>query len=225
MEKNWSYFIAAVCLITVAKLIEIFFYEQLKPYHSEKDYTQQQISTDNKPSNSKEKVTPTIELEAVANETGQEDEKKTEELPVDPQKEEQLSGDDYFQNLKNAYLSPILAEVPQGRSREDVVVRYYKHNKDNDKVYALKALGYYLHEKEAEDSKEYGSNVLYYGSDVDLRDIQIVAYTLLQNGVPLRAIEPSQFDWKYHSLEIGADSLLEDRRVLSIDKIISLKRD
>lgn len=137
----------------------------------------------------------------------------------------EISDKDYFKSLKNSYLGPIVAALPEGRSREDVVIRYYKHNKDKDKVYVLKKLGYYLHEKEAEDSKNFGSNVLYYGSDVDVKDIQIVAYTLLQNGVPLKGIEPSQYEWKFHALEIGADSLLASRSELDISDVRNFSLD
>ncbi|MEM7298703.1 MAG: hypothetical protein AAF391_10615 [Bacteroidota bacterium] len=138
--------------------------------------------------------------------------------------DDSLPDETYFQTLKNSYLSPIIAKLPEGRSREDVVVRYYKHNMDNKRVYALRSLGYYLHEKEPEDSEDLESNVLYYGKDVDVRDVQLVAYTLLKNGVPLRSIKQSQFDWKSSALEIGTDSLLQENPLLTVSSIRSFER-
>lgn len=136
----------------------------------------------------------------------------------------ELSGEAYFRDLRNSYLNPILATLPEGRAREDVVIRYYKHNKDEDKVYTLRKLGYYLHQREAEDNKNLASNVIYYGSEVDVRDIKMVAYTLIQNNVGIKSIEQSQYDWKINAMEIGADSLLNNRSVLSLADIQSFAK-
>lgn len=111
-------------------------------------------------------------------------------------------------DLKNNYLAPKLAGLPPGQLREDVVIRYYRHDKDGDKIYSLRDLGYYIHEKEATETAGLGSNVLYYGSEVAVEDIQIVAYTLLEVGLPLKSIQPTQFKWKSTSLEVGTDTLL-----------------
>lgn len=110
--------------------------------------------------------------------------------------------------LKNLYLAPKIANLPPGQLREDVVIRYYRHDQDGDKVYVLKELGYYIHEKEASETAGLGSNVLYYGEDVKIEDIQIVAFTLLEKGLPIKAIVPTQFSWKSNSIEIGTDTLL-----------------
>ncbi|WP_436517935.1 hypothetical protein [Ekhidna sp. To15] len=117
--------------------------------------------------------------------------------------------------LKNLYLAPKIANLPPGQLREDVVIRYYRHDQDDDKVYVLKELGYYIHEKEANETAGLGSNVLYYGDDVKIEDIQIVAYTLLEKGLPIKAIIPTQFSWKSNSIEIGTDTLLLNNANLS----------
>ncbi len=120
-----------------------------------------------------------------------------------------------LEDLKNNYLAPIIASLPQGQLREDVVIRYYKHQKDGDKVYSLKALGYYIHEKQATETAGLGSNVLYYGDEVNNADIQIVALTLLDQGLPIKSILPTQFGWKSTSIEIGTDTLLINEEILS----------
>jgi hypothetical protein len=113
-----------------------------------------------------------------------------------------------LEDLKQNYLSIKNASLQEGRSREDVVIRYYKHEKDGDKVYSLRTLRYYLHEKPATETQGLGSNVIYYGGQVKPEDIQIVAYTLLEEGIPLKSIERSKFDWKSNAIEIGTDTLL-----------------
>lgn len=113
-----------------------------------------------------------------------------------------------YADLKNLYLAPKIANLPPGQLREDVVIRYYRHKKDEDKVFSLKELGYYIHEKEATETAGLGSNVIYYGEGVNIEDIQIVAYSLLEAGIPIKAISQTQFTWKVNSIEIGTDTLL-----------------
>ncbi len=124
-----------------------------------------------------------------------------------------------LEELKRNYLDAIVAELPAGQLREDIVVRYYRHDKDGDKVYALKDLGYYIHEKEATETADLGSNTLFYGEDVPIEDIKIIAYTLINQGLPLKAIEPTQFSWKSTSLEVGTDTLLLDKSILTTSDI------
>lgn len=219
MLKAFKYSLAAVLLMVTANLLAVLFigdYKKVEKIEPAKEEKNVPGKIEQKPEENTFKEDSTSVVESPS------------DLPIDTSKtpldssakeEIQIGSEDYFQNLKNEYLGPILAELPEGRSREDVVVRYYTHNMDNKKVYALRSLGYYLHEKEPEDSQDLESNVLYYGKDVDARDIQLVAYTLVKNGVPLRAIKQSQFEWKGSALEIGTDSLLQDNPLLTIAKI------
>ena len=120
--------------------------------------------------------------------------------------------------LKNIYLAPKIANLPPGQLREDVVIRYYRHDQDGDKVYSLKELGYYIHEKEATETEGLGSNVMYYGANVAVEDIQIVAYMLLSSGLPLKSIEPSSYSWKANAIEIGTDpDILDDDNLTESD--------
>jgi hypothetical protein len=242
--KALTYFFSAVILIGAAKLIEVAFYEQLKPHHPEDkeyktDITKVVTSNEEPKSENEERVAADntvekqlLEEEALVDSTTiavveQVEEPAAKEIPKESNvaKQTAVSTEEYFQDLKNSYISPILASLPEGRSREDVVIRYYKHDNDGDRIYSLKRLGYYLHEKIAEDNIGLGSNSLYYGSDVDIRDIQVVAYELIKSGMPLRSISQSQYDWKYNSIEIGADSLVEDDSIIELDDLITLSKE
>lgn len=126
--------------------------------------------------------------------------------------------------LKNIYLAPKIANLPPGQLRNDVVIRYYRHDKDEDKVYSLKELGYYIHEKEAIETAGLGSNIMYYGDDVNVEDIQIVAYTLLSKGLPIKAIKPTQFAWKSNAIEIGTNPELEDTPNLTAETVKEFRK-
>lgn len=141
-----------------------------------------------------------------------------EEKPVE-KKPSPVNSSVSLASLKNNYLAPIIAKLPAGQLREDVVIRYYRHDQDGDKVYSLKELGYYIHEKEANETAGLGSNVLYYGYNVNIEDIKIVALTLLEKGLPLKSLEPTRFDWKSNSIEIGTDPDLVDSGNLSTSQV------
>ncbi|GAB4232923.1 MAG: hypothetical protein Tsb0034_05920 [Ekhidna sp.] len=126
--------------------------------------------------------------------------------------------------LKNNYLAPIVAKLPAGQLREDVVVRYYRHDLDEGKVYTLRDMGYYIHEKEATETAGLGSNIIYYGKDVNVEDIQIVAYTLLEQGLPLKSISPTRFEWKSNAIEIGTDTLLLESPTLTKEAVRQFKK-
>lgn len=249
MIKSLAYFLVAIALISVFKLIEVNFYHILKsPHPNDKKYKGDDIeATEDKVEeidkldevmNAVEQDTISTDFDTTSNSEPipEEDNQETEQaaeivesndesVPDQPVQSTAVSEDDFFNNLKNAYLSPILADLPEGRSREDVVVRYYKHEDDGNRMYSLRRLGYYLHEREAEDNIGMASNALYYGSDVDVRDIQLVAYTLLEAGMPLKAIRKSAYDWKYNSIEIGADASVQDNPVLKKSDIQSFRID
>ncbi|MBC6401832.1 MAG: hypothetical protein GDA42_11670 [Ekhidna sp.] len=124
-----------------------------------------------------------------------------------------------LESLKNNYLSSLLAQLPENQLRKDIVVRYYRHKKDLNKVYKLIEMSYYIHEKEATETAGLGSNIIYYGDDVPPEDIQIVAFTLLEEGIPLKSIKHTKFDWKAKAIEIGTDTTLINEPNISIQEI------
>ena len=119
---------------------------------------------------------------------------------------------DIYLAAKNEPLAP-------NQLRSDVIIRYYHHDKDDGKVYTLKKLGYYIHRKEAAETAAFMSNVIYYGRSVSIEDIQIVAHTLLKQGLSLKSIQKTKFDWKSNAIEIGTDTLLLDAKNLSLASI------
>ncbi len=145
---------------------------------------------------------------------------EVEPLPKTPIAEpENISGSiQKFEEGLRAYKAEILSQLEPGAKRMDVLVRYYPHEPDGEAVYNLRSLGYYLHERPTQaEFADKPSNSLYYGDNVPLKDIQLVAITLLDTGIPLKQIKESKFhaDWKSNSLEIGADTLVNTLPVLS----------
>lgn len=108
--------------------------------------------------------------------------------------------EDYYNKRKNS----------KGRiSRTDIVIRYYKKEKDGDRVYQLRDLGFYIHERPAEEEFDgYASNAIFYGDSVRKEDLILIAYNMMQNGVNLQSLTLSKFHdaWKAHSVEIGTDT-------------------
>lgn len=138
---------------------------------------------------------------------------------------DRLTDVEYFREYSRIYKEQKLKGV-QPESRTDVVIRYYEKEKDGDKIFRLRALGFYVHERPtSEKFDQYASNAIYYGDKVALEDIKMVAYTLMRQGVDIKTIEPSQFfsDWKAHSIEIGADDTMQDAPSLTLGDIRLLR--
>jgi hypothetical protein len=120
-----------------------------------------------------------------------------------------------------------MSKIGPTEVRKDVIIRYYPHQADGNKVYLLSDYGFYIHERPVDP--EYlglASNSLFYGDDVPLRDIKLIAYLLLQNGVELKQIIPSKFhdSWKSGSVEVGTDLDAENYPTLTEEEIVNLKK-
>lgn len=218
MIKQLKYALMALFLIVGSKLVQTLFVYQTPKKH--KAPFQKVKSAENekiREMNVFEEATPATEL---GNEGVVEENVLDSADNLDEQIETKTtSAYPTLADLKKNYLSIKNASLQEGRSREDVVIRYYKHEMDQNKVYSLRKLRYYIHEKPATETKGMGSNVIYYGNQVNQEDIQIVAYTLLENGIPLKSIERSKFDWKSNAIEIGTDSLLIGKANLSKEMV------
>lgn len=134
-----------------------------------------------------------------------------------------ISDKEYFEKLKKDYLQEIIKNIPPGKSRTDLVVRYYKRSGDNNSgIYELQEMRYYIHERNVDGETEYyPNNFISYGKNINKEDLQIVAYTLLKNGIPIKSIQPSKYgaDWKANSIEIGNDASLDEENVLSLKDV------
>lgn len=135
---------------------------------------------------------------------------------------------DFFDSLKKKYQTSMLNQLKPGKPRTDVIIRYYKHPPDGDKVYALRDLGFYIHERPVDKGMtQYESNSIFYGDSIRNEDLLIVAYTLIQQGLPIKNIEPSLYHdgWKYNAIEIGADSTVLEKGVLTLDELLNFRSD
>ena len=142
-----------------------------------------------------------------------------------PVEKSKTKADKALEDLKTTYLKPILKKLPPDGLRKDIFIRYYRHDKDGIGVYKLEEMGYYMHQKQATETAGLGSNVIYYGDDVPLEDIQIVALTLLKEQIPLKKIEHTKFEWKSSAIEIGTDtSIPNDQPNISIEEILDFDK-
>ncbi|MCB0396967.1 MAG: hypothetical protein KDD36_09955 [Flavobacteriales bacterium] len=97
----------------------------------------------------------------------------------------------------------------QVNRRDSVIVRYYKRSGDNERVVReLQRLGYIVNEKEVTPGTEgYETNVIYYGSEVSQRDVEMVALLFRKSGFPIKHIEAFKEDpgmaWKKKAIEVG----------------------
>ena len=131
----------------------------------------------------------------------------------------------FFDYLFDNYKNTKINNLRPNQLRSDVLVQYYNRKDKVKQPMTLTQLGFKVHNKYTNNSKEV-ANVLRFGEDVSLEDIQIVAYVLLSQGIPLRQIVPSSYhsDWKPHAIEIGVDALIEKFPVLTFKKIRNFER-
>ncbi|MDW3197230.1 MAG: hypothetical protein R8G66_32935 [Cytophagales bacterium] len=170
------------------------------------------------------------------------------EVPVEDQEEAPNSGNDpgdadaldfedtaiktasspiSFETMLQRRADSIRASLSDGKRRTDVILRYYPHLPDGKIVYSLSDLGFYLHERPTEINQlEQPTNALFYGDNVPLADIQMVAYELINRGVKIRQIKMSRFhdDWKANSIEIGSEPSAEQQSVLQLDDIQNFRK-
>lgn len=129
-----------------------------------------------------------------------------------------MSDETYFKNLSESYQAKRTNDKRSRSSRTDLVIRYYKKQKDGDEVYKLRDLGFYIHERPAEqDFDDYASNAIFYGDSVKKEDLMMIAYQLIDNGLKLQSITLSKFHdtWKAHSVEIGTDTTALNQPIFS----------
>ncbi len=124
-----------------------------------------------------------------------------------------ISDKEYFNRIKAKYQKNVYSLLERPKDRTDLVIRYYKKDRDGEVVYSLRNLGLYIHERPSDIAyRSMSSNAIFYGDSIARRDIEIIAYTLIKAGFNLKVIAPSLYSktWKNHSLEIGTDSTFID---------------
>jgi len=163
-----------------------------------------------------------MEDERIIAEMSQQPTAKEESKPLESQVETTSGNDGYFEGLIENYKTETLDNLEEGKARTDIIIRYYRHEPDGNSAYALEELGFYIHERPVNARfANFQSNAIYYGDSVEIADIQLVSYTLLKEGVPIKEIKPSKFgsSWKSKSIEIGTDTTLIGQPSLSAEYI------
>jgi hypothetical protein len=137
-----------------------------------------------------------------------------------------LDSTTFYTFLAN-YRSQVLEAKKDTSKQSKLVIRYYTKAKDKNKVFALRKLGYYIHERNSEASDEYPSNSICYGDSVSKEDLMLIAYTLIEKGVALQDISLSKFHdtWKSNSIEIGTDTTIMNKSVINLTDLQSKWKD
>ena len=142
---------------------------------------------------------------------------KTKVQPID-----NSSNETYFNHLIKEYKATVLSKR---KYRNDVVVRYYKHEPDSASANILVDYGFYLHIRPVAKArfKTQNSNVIYYGHEFPERDLKLIAYLLVKSGIPIKRIQAfKDFDgWKQKSIEIGGRAKFNQLKTLSLSDIRS----
>ncbi len=128
----------------------------------------------------------------------------------------------FFEALAESYQKRVIDQLGNDKHRRDIIIRYYTHSPDGQKVYSLRKLGFYIHERPVDDPlDDYESNAIFYGDEVSKEDLQLVIYTLLKQGLPIKHISPSQFhdSWKSSSIEIGTDTTANDKSIITFSQV------
>ncbi|MBV6647802.1 MAG: hypothetical protein KI790_20250 [Cyclobacteriaceae bacterium] len=144
---------------------------------------------------------------------------------VDETSPESLTPEDQFEEMRVSYQKRVIDQLPEGRNRTDLVVRYYRHPADGNFVRALKDLRLYIHERKADAAfDKYPSNALFYGDDVPEETLRLVAYALMQEGMQIRSIQQSKYhdSWKASAIEVGVDTLAVNEAAYSLQDILNL---
>lgn len=137
------------------------------------------------------------------------------ELPIDIKQTVNQSDSSFFESLMagaKTYDSPV----------KKAIIRYYKKDMDQDKVKILQQYGFYIHERPSELQKTHSSNALYIGDSINNRDILIVAYSLLEQGIELKYITESRGHdgWKSNAIEVVTDTTVINDEILSLQYLI-----
>jgi hypothetical protein len=108
----------------------------------------------------------------------------------------------------------------------NVTVSYYDKTIDEKRVaLELQALGYQFIRKSPSDyMKKNATNSIWFGSNVPIQDVKIVAFALIRAGVPIKGIRPYRSgienpEYKKNIIEVGASVDLNNKLPLSIDTI------
>lgn len=114
--------------------------------------------------------------------------------------------------------------------RNNLEIRYYVKSIDDKRiVFELENLGYVFHKSTPNTKmKNQITNAIWYGSNVSIKDIKIVALALIRAGINIRGIRPfkntvADSNFKNNIIEIGASVDLNEKAPLLVEDIINAK--
>lgn len=213
-----KYLIMTLIFLALAKLLQVTIFDGEKYNSLQKSHDEKFINSDLKQSSKKKVAKTTEKISEPSSKKGSQKKPSKQDSAIGPEGEKALN------NLKENYLNPIMENIPVDDLREDVFIRYYRHDKDGIGIYKLEEMGYYIHQKPASETAGLGSNTIYYGDDVPLEDIQIIALTLLKEGIPVKTIKHTKFAWKSSAIEIGTDASINDEPNISVEEILDFNK-
>ncbi len=115
-----------------------------------------------------------------------------------------------------------------GVKPKDIQVYYYNKTIDEKKIaLGLEALGYQFNALPATaymDKKQ--TNAIWFGSDVPLADVKVVAFALIRAVIQIKAIRPYKKSaenpgYKNNRIEVGASVDVEALPGLTVDQVVS----
>lgn len=116
------------------------------------------------------------------------------------------------------------------RIRQPINVEYYNKTIDDKRVAVeLEALGYqFVSKRPSKVMSRKETNALWFGSNVPVEDVKVVAFTLIRAGVQLKAIRPyrtskSNSNYKANVIEVGASNDVINEPPLAVEQIQSAK--
>lgn len=141
-------------------------------------------------------------------------------------------GNDISTSADESYFLEMIQEYKTNvfnkrKYRNDVVVRYYRHASDGDRVRLLVDYGFYLHVRPVgrHHYKNLDSNVIYFGQKFPEKDLKLIAYLLVKNGIPIKQLQPfkNYNGWKKKAIEIGGRAKFVEHPTLTFSEIRTFK--
>lgn len=122
------------------------------------------------------------------------------------------------ESLKADRLREQLIESTDNSSRKKITVQYFPKNVDRQIVEgALRELNFnYI---TGESALSIPTNAIWFGNDVPIEDVKLVAYTLIRAGVEIRAIRPFYTGNRNRLIQVGSGTAYQSRDPLSVDEI------
>jgi len=123
----------------------------------------------------------------------------------------------------NAELQQFTAK-PEAGGRGAITIQYFPKDVDQKKVgEVLRALGFRL-ESRSPQVTDLPTNAIWFGENVELEEVKLVALTLMRAGIQIRAIErfkePS--GRKASLIQVGASRFVADDSVFTVEKLRTL---